>query len=344
MNEPLKPTLKVNMISETTFTVRGHGVHTAFKEMTAALSARPDVDVKVNTFRKADIIHIQTVGLYSMAALLFGRGQKVVSVHVIPDSFTGSLIGVKYWYGLSVLYLRFFYGRADRLLAVSEVVKDTLINQLKITKPIEVVYNTVDAHQYMATPSQKLQARQTLGIAQDKLVVVGNGQIQPRKRFDVFVKVAQGLPDYQFIWVGGIPFKKLGADYKTMQELMASAPSNVLVTGVIELEQVRQYFWAGNIFFLPSNQENHPLAVIEAAASGLPVVLRDIPEYDASFGQDCVRGDDGTFIQVIQQLATDQTAYNQAQQGAQRIAERFDNLAGGQRLVDVYNRTLGKSQ
>ena len=55
--------LTVNMISESEFTVQGHGVHTAYKEITDALRKKKDVDIEVNTDRPADIIHIQTMGL-----------------------------------------------------------------------------------------------------------------------------------------------------------------------------------------------------------------------------------------------------------------------------------------
>lgn len=332
--------LRVNMISESTFTVKGHGVHTAFVEMTAALEARDDVDVKVNTFRSSDIIHIQTVGLYSLMHLLFGRGKKVISVHVIPDSFVGSLVGVKYWYGLSVWYLRFFYGRADRLLAVSEVVKQTLQGQLKINKPIEVAYNTVDRHKYEHTQDDKVSARKALNIDINKKVVVGNGQVQPRKRYDVFIDAAKSMPDVLFIWIGGIPFKNLGADFKKMEELIESAPENVITTGVIDLEEVKKYFWAADVFFLPSNQENHPLAVVEAAASGLPILVRDIKEYDASFGQDIVRGNDETFVQLLNRLLTDERFAKKAIEGSQNIIKRFDNVAGGERLMSAYKKTL----
>lgn len=334
--------LKVNMISESVFTVRGHGVHTAFIEMTNALQDRGDVDVKVNTFRRgADITHIQTVGVYSLLHLLFGSGKKVISVHVIPDSFVGSLVGVKYWYGLSVWYLRFFYGRADRLLAVSEIVKQTLIDQLKITKPIEVLYNTVDEQKYAHTAEDKKQARQKLGIPVEAKVVLGNGQVQPRKRYDIFLDIAKHMPETQFIWVGGIPFKNLGADHEKMNQLMSEQPQNMRTTGVIELEEVRDYFWAADVFFLPSNQENHPLAVIEAAASSLPIVVRDIPEYDASFGQDVVRGTDQTFKDLLTKLLSDKAFANKAIKGSAAIISRFNNQAGGQRLVDAYKATQG---
>ncbi len=328
------------MISESVFTVKGHGVHTAFVEMTAALEARDDVDVKVNTFRRADVTHIQTVGGYSLLHLLFGSGKKVVSVHVIPDSFVGSLVGVKYWYGLSVWYLRFFYGRADRLLAVSEVVKSTLEGQLRVKKPIEVLYNTVDRKKYANNEADRKAAREKLGIPANKKVVVSNGQVQPRKRYDVFIDMAKQMPEVQFIWVGGIPFKSLGADHEKMEEMMTNAPSNVKTTGVIDLSEVRDYFWAADVFFLPSNQENHPLAVIEAAASGLPILVRDIKEYDASFGQDVVRGTDETFKELIEKLLNDKAFADKARKGAESIIGRFDNVAGGQRLVKAYALTV----
>lgn len=50
--------IKVNMISETEFTVKGHGVHTAYVEITEALQNNPKVEVEVNGQGKYDIVHI----------------------------------------------------------------------------------------------------------------------------------------------------------------------------------------------------------------------------------------------------------------------------------------------
>ena len=87
------------------------------KEITDALRKRKDVDVEVNTDRPADIIHIQTMGLYSFRRLMKKGGKKVVSAHIVPDSFIGSIKGAKYWKPLGKMWLKFFYRKADLVLA-----------------------------------------------------------------------------------------------------------------------------------------------------------------------------------------------------------------------------------
>ncbi len=332
--------LRLNIISETTFTVRGHGVHTAFVEMAAGLRQRDDTDVKINSFREADIIHVHTIGPYSLAALLFGRGNKVVSVHVIPDSFIGSLAGAKYWYKAAGWYLHFFYSRADLLIAVSDEVKLALTQKLSITKPVRVIFNTVDSQEYHTEPQDKVVARQQLKISGDAFTIVGVGQVQPRKRFDTFVRLARELPEYRFFWVGGIPFKALGADHEAMEAMVTGAPSNLTVTGVIELAEVKKYYQAANAFILPSNQENHPLAVIEAAAAGLPVIIRDIPEYDSSFGDDLIRSGENGFARELMKLQREPEYYKQAVAGSRRVAERFNNARGAEQFMEAYRALI----
>lgn len=325
------------MISETTFTVRGHGVHTAFIEMTKGVSARPELDVIVNKFRRADVTHIQTIGLYSALHLLSPRGgKKVVSVHVIPDSLIGSIKGAEKVAGLSKAYLKWFYGKADILLPVSNETQAALKGDMKLKNPSQVLFNTVNSVEYITTPLDKEAARKKLGIKPGEFVVMGNGQVQPRKRFDAFVSVAKQLPDVKFIWVGGIPFKRLGADYEHMQQLIQNAPSNVTVTGVIELDEVHNYLKASNAFFLPSDQENHPLAMLEAAASQLPIVVRDIPQYDSAFGNDVLRGDDSSFVSIIKKLVNEKSYYTQAVKGTIAISKRFDTPNAAKELLKIY--------
>lgn len=334
--------LKVRQISESAFTVQGHGVHTAFMETVAALSQRSDVTVSVNQRGRFDITHIQTVGLYSVAYLLFGRGKKVVTAHVVPDSFIGSLVGAKFWRPLARLYLGWFYRRADKVLAVSGTVAEVLAGELKVPSGrIEVVYNSIDMSAYAAAPEQRDQARQGLAVPKEKFIVLGNGQVQPRKRIDVFVQMARDLPDVEFIWVGGIPFKHLGADYSNMRELMDNLPSNMTITGVIPHEDVKGYLLAANVFCLPAEQENHPMCLLEAAGASLPIVARDISEYDDTFGSDIFRCQSAEeFTSAVVELQSDQVAYKAYVKKSQIIAKRFDSATAADQVVAIYRDLL----
>ncbi len=338
----------INMISESEISVRGHGVHTAYLELAKALKARDDCDVVVNEFTQnvhADITHIHTIGLLSLSKLLFGKGKKVISAHVVPDSLVGSIALASVWLPLAKAYMKFFYRRGDKVLAVSSMVADILQNDLGVAKEkIEITHNTIDTSQYKTTEADKKASRKKLNIFDGTFVVAGNGQIQPRKRFDSFVEMAESLPDISFIWIGGIPFKNIGADYKKMQKLIEETPKNLLVTGVIELEDVKSYLQASDVFVLPAEQENHPMAVIEAAAAGLPIVLRDIPEYDDTFGNDIVRcKTQNDFVKAVQNLRADDSMYNKFVSASKKIAQRFDSSAGASQAMGIY-KTLLKNE
>lgn len=332
--------LTINVISETEFTVKGHGVHTAYLEMVNSLKAVPEADVRVNSSKRSDVVHLHTFGGYALKHLLFDKAKKVVTAHVVPGSWIGSIKFARVWAPLGARYLRFFYNKADLVLAVSEEVKGILQTEVGVTAPIEVMHNSVDTSRYRRTAIRRETARKALKITKDTFVVVGSGQIQPRKRFDLFVDMAKRLPDALFVWVGGMPFKQLGDDYANIQQVIKNAPANLRVTGVVDLEDVRQYYHAADIFFFPSVQETFGLVVVEAAAAGLPVLLRDIPDYDHTFKNDVLRGDDASFERTICRLRDDKAFYRAAHEKSLALARRFDSKATAQRLVELYRKLL----
>jgi 1,2-diacylglycerol-3-alpha-glucose alpha-1,2-galactosyltransferase len=337
--------IRVNMVSESDISVQGHGVHTAYAEIASALEKREDVTLIRGDFGNqtdCDVVHLHTIGTQTWRKLLQPGPAKVVSAHVVPASLVGSIILARYWLFLASWYMRWFYNRADKVLAVSGAVADTLHNDLGVSREkIEIFYNTIDMQRYVTTVDEKKAARKRLGFKATDFIVLGNGQVQPRKRLDVFVAMANAQPDIQFVWVGGIPFKHLGADYANMQRLMTSAPKNLKITGVIPHDEVSDYLAVADVFCLPAEQENHPMCVLEAASANLPIVLRDIPEYNDTFRGDvimCLSVDD--FIAAIVKLRTDNVFYNKQQQKTKRIADRFDSNVAAERLVKLYRQLV----
>ena len=333
--------LKVSVVSESEFSVQGHGVHTAYVELTNALKKLSDVEVVVNQRGPADITHLHTVGIYALRRLLWDKNKKVVSAHILPASLVGSLVGAKVWLPLAKAYLRWFYNKADLVFAVSDETRRGL-QKMGVKKPIEIVYNTIDTGRYLTTPADKAAARTELKIAPDAWVVVGAGQVQPRKRLDSFIAASRQLPDVQFVWVGGMPFGRLAADHAGMERLIAQAPPNFTCTGVIDHVDVKRYYQASNVFWLPSEQETFGLVVVEAAAAGLPVILRDIPDYAETFATDAILTDDAHVSEHITTLRDDQAAYAKAIEHASRIAKRYDSLNGAVQVRETYDKLLGR--
>ncbi len=334
------------MVSESDISVQGHGVHTAYVEMADALEKRDDIEVLRGEFGKqvdCDVVHLHTIGTRTWRKLLQPGVEKVVSAHVVPSSLVGSLAGAQYWLPLARWYMRWFYNRADKVLAVSAMVAEILHSELRVPKEkIEVFYNTVDMSRYKSSAADRRAARRQLKLAAEDFIVLGVGQVQPRKRLDVFIEMAKALPDVTFVWVGGIPFKQLGADYANMQRLMRHAPANMVITGVIPHGKVRSYLLAADVFCLPAEQENHPMCVLEAAGAGLPIILRDIPEYGDTFAGDALLCGDGEFLAAVKKLRGDKEFYKKQQRHSARIAERFDSHRAAKRLVELYSRLAAK--
>jgi 1,2-diacylglycerol-3-alpha-glucose alpha-1,2-galactosyltransferase len=331
--------LRVNVVSESEVSVQGHGVHTAYLETIHALKKRDDIVVTQDMFTSlpvADVHHIHTVGVRVWSRLRDKRAKKVFSAHVVPESFRGSLVLADYWLWLAKIYLRWVYNQADEILAVSDATKDEL-EKIGVKKPVTVMYNSIDTSRYKRG-SEKLrqEMRQKLGVKADAFIVMGAGQTQPRKRLDTFIQTAKELPEVTFLWVGGMPFGHLAAEYENVKKLMNNAPKNVLFTGIVDLDKMPTYYAISDVFMLPSIQETFGLVVVEAAASGLPIVLRNVTDYDTTFKDDAWRCDEGDFVKAITKLRQSPEAYALWQKKAKNIAKRFDSVMAADKLVRIY--------
>ncbi|OGL32128.1 hypothetical protein A3E76_03970 [Candidatus Saccharibacteria bacterium RIFCSPHIGHO2_12_FULL_44_22] len=313
--------------------------------MTASLEKRDDIEVIRGRFSESvdcDVIHLHTIGMRAWRKLLQRGPKKVVSVHVVPDSFVGSVIGARYWRFAASIYMRLFYDRADLLLAVSEETKKDLL-AMNVTKPIVVEYNSIDTQKYRTVkPDAREQIRKNLGIDSDAFVVMGAGQVQPRKRIDSFIACATALPDVLFVWVGGMPFGKLAADSMHMDKLIKSAPSNMLFPGIVDLRSMPEYYAAADMFFLPSDQETFGLVVLEASAAGLPVMVRRLDDYADSFGNDVLQCVEADFPSNIKRLRDDPSFYQQRRDRSKLLASRFDSTAAAERYVKLYAGLLNE--
>jgi len=326
--------MKVNVISESEFFPKGHGVHTAYLNHVAMLK-KLNMEVLTNSLKKADVVHIETIGPFGLYKLL-SSPKTVVSAHVIPASFEGSLTGTRYWLGSAKRYLRFFYNKANLVLAVAPKVKSEL-EKIGVKQRIEILPNPVNTLVFKRDAELRTLGRKRFGLNTDNRVVLGVGQVQPRKGIGDFIKIAQELPEFTFIWVGSQPFGALTTQSEELQQLLKFPPKNFIKASGVPYSRMPQVYNASDIFFFPSYQENASMSIIEAASSGLPLVLRDLAEYRLLYKKGYLAcSKNSEFKTDIQLLFSDRNLFGRQKKESFKLAQKFSYEALGDKLLRYY--------
>jgi len=327
--------LTINLFAEK-FIGKANGVTTAFEQITKALESFPQIKIKKNGKKPYDVLHSHTIGLHFIWLTLKNKKRTIVSSHVVPDSFIGSLIFSKLWYPIAKLYLRFVYNRANTVIAVSPLVKQDL-QKIGVRAKIEVLCNSVDRDKFKPDKDNYQQIRKKHNISLNEKLVLGVGQIQPRKGIEDFIKTAKLLPQIKFIWVGGRPYGKLTESYKQMSLLIKNKPQNVIFAGIVELEEMPRYYAAADIYFMPSFQENFAFATIEAASTKLPLVMRDNIEYQSTLYNHYLKANNARdFASLIKKLTEDKSFFDIYLKEADQLAEKYKLSTYTEKLISIY--------
>jgi 1,2-diacylglycerol-3-alpha-glucose alpha-1,2-galactosyltransferase len=332
--------MKIHIVSETPFIMKATGVHTAFMEHIELLKEKDDIEVVVNNEGTGDIFHGHTYGLYYLWKGRKYRSRRVFTAHVIPDSIKGSLPFWRVFMPFIKLGLRIVYSYADVCIAISPMVEKAIIETGAKTKIVSI-YNPVHIDTWKRTEENRIKGRKILGLSDNEFVVIGVGQLTGRKGVDDFLNVAEVINEVRFVWVGGRPFGGLTEGIKRIDERFSNAGSNVINAGQIDLENMPLIYAAADLMLFPSFQENCPLAPIEAAACGMPVIYRDIEEYKSLYLSSYIKaGTLDEFISITRRMINDKEFYNQGVEISQQMLVQFDKDIIRGKLINVYKSLL----
>ena len=332
--------LKIHIISETPFVMKGQGVHTAFVDHVNLLREANDVEVVVNQEATGDVLHSHTYGPYYFLKARHYKHRTVFTVHVIPDSIKGSLPFWKFFYPFITWYFKHVYNRASVCIAISPMVEKVL-NDLNVHSKIVRIDNPLPVNTWKRTPANRTEGRRRLGLSENVKVVLGVGQLQQRKGVEDFLDIAEAIPEAIFVWVGGRPFGKLTEGIKRLDKRMEQVSSHIHFTGLLDLADMPYMYAAADIFLFPSYQENCPLAPIEAAASGIPVVFRDLLEYQLLYTHTYLKAaTTQQFIEITRQLLNNPNYYNQSCQISAQLISQFDKDRIREQFIHLYNNLV----
>jgi 1,2-diacylglycerol-3-alpha-glucose alpha-1,2-galactosyltransferase len=328
--------MRIHVISETPFVMKATGVHTAFIDHIELLKEKNDIEVVINDEGRGDVFHCHTYGLYYFWKGLRYKGRRVFTAHVIPDSIKGSLPAWKVFMPFIRFGLKIVYSYADVCIAISPMVEKAIIESGAKTKIVRI-YNPVHIDLWKRTEENRKKGREMLGLTDYKFVVLGAGQLIGRKGIEDFIDISYFIPEATFVWAGGRPFGGFTEGISRINEKIADAGNNFLHAGQIDLNDMPYIYAAADLFLFPSYQENCPLAPVEAAASGMPVIYRDIDEYRSLYENYYLKARNREeFVTLTRRMIHDSQFYAEGLEISERLLTQFDKEIIRNKLIDIY--------
>lgn len=274
----------------------------------------------------SDIVHVaETYYGYTHQAIMAKRRglvKKVISTvwEVIPRNNEG-IKGRKD-------YKRLAYENIDRFLAVTEKAKQTLVKEGVSAERIVVVNMGIDIEKFH--PSTDKSEKKDTNILCVARLVPEKGILDLK---NAFLKIKEKNPKVKLTFVGSGPLKNDLLGYK-----------NIFVKS-LPYYQIHKEYRRADIFCLPSRstdtwQEQYGMCLVEAMASGLPIVTTDsgaIPEVSGEAALVSHQGKVRELQNNLEKLINSQDLRdNLSHIGRLRAIEKYDHQKIAKQIEQIY--------
>lgn len=220
---------------------------------------------------RLDVIHLTTPGPVGLAAMYVASRLKVPMVgsfHTHLAEYTARLSGSRRLGRLMQEYMRWPYGKCRQILAPSESTRQLLIDAKIDPAKLRVWSRGVSTTQFdPARRSERLRTAWGVSEARPAVLYVGRLSVEKGLREVGAIRrslEARGIP-HRFVFVGDGPMR---------HELEQLAP-DAIFTGTQTPDEVAVSMASADLFVFPSRTDTAGNVVLEAQASGLPVLVTD---------------------------------------------------------------------
>lgn len=226
--------------------------------------------------REMDILHAHHLFLTIGLARRFGKCPVVFTNHTRYDLYAHQYLPMgRLWadYAMRHIWPRAGAG-ADAVIVPSASVARVL-HRFGVRERVELIENGIDQRPFR-TPPAPLSKTQ-LGFAEVEMILIYIGRLFKEKNVEgllnQFCRVANARSRVSLLIVGD------GPEQKRLEHLARSLKiaGRVRFTGKVAHAAVPNYLAAADLFVTASVSEVHPLALIEAMSSGLPIVAPAAP-------------------------------------------------------------------
>ena len=288
---------------------------------------------------KPDIVHTHA----SKAGLLGRLAARKMGVKVIVHTFHGHVFH-SYFGKLKTEIFRnlekFLAKRTDKIIAISNIQKQELSEKYKIAKPnkFEVIPLGFDLSKYQENTTQNRKIfRDKFQINDDTIAISIVGRLVPIKNHKLFIDAINQLlkksdKEIKAFIVGG------GELFDELKEYVASLNLQNEIIFTSWIKETELVYAGSDIIALTSLNEGTPVSLIEAQASGLPIVSTNVGGVsDITFENSSIIVNQeieelsNAFIEIISKFDTFKL---NAEKNKTKIIENF----GYKRLINDYKK------
>ena len=216
---------------------------------------------------------------------LFTKIPKIVTAHdMIVRKQPHLMPPVSRWYFSK--WIPYTYRSADHIIAVSQATKDDLIYYLHLDpRKITVIHHGYNpAYVRTTDPHEINRIRFNNHCPMEFFVMVGS--FEPRKKVDVaidaFSKIAKSYNQLRLVLVGK-PNEYSRAMQKKVRDMKLS--EQVIFPGYAIEKEIATLMSVATAFLFPSSAEGFGLPMIEAMATGCPVIASDLKVFHEVGGE-----------------------------------------------------------
>ncbi|MCS7367306.1 MAG: glycosyltransferase family 4 protein [archaeon YNP-WB-062] len=219
----------------------------------------------------------------------------------------------------------------------------------KYQDKIIVIPNGINIESF-EVPYPKEECRRKLGLGINKNIILFVGNLIRYKGPDILVRalsiVVKEIPNTELIFVGS------GNMRNELEELSKKLGTEKYVkfAGFVEEYLKPLYYKAADVFCLPSimSTEVFPLVLLEAAASGLPIVVSDLNTFkciikDGYNGLFTKRGDAKSLASAIIYLLENEDVRRRMGENARKNVENYSWNKITEEYEEVYERVLNEN-
>ena len=294
-----------------------------------------------------DVVHVHHPFLSGRLALRYCRTRKIPIIYtnhtrydmyaharvpIIPEELAQSVLQA---------YMPHFCEAVDLVISPSEGMKKVM-REFKVESHIEVVPNGVDLKRFH---SAKPHARAEFGYKEKDILLVYAGRIAPEKNLEFllqsFAGVAQVVPNVHLLIFGSGQKEHEEATLPLPEKL--GIPDRVRFFGMIDYDELPSYLAMCDAFVTASVTEVHPLSVIEAMGTGLPVVGIESPGVgdsvtDGESGLLAHTADIAAFTAKLTQLCLNNSLRKKMGVAAREASKQFDIKRTAKLMLKHYVR------